>query len=52
MLNPDDVRINFLLKGIWLQASFYGSRGGNGVILVTTKQGRGKVKYNNSNFTF
>lgn len=53
MLNPDDVESISVLKGPSATA-LYGSRGGNGVILVTTKQGQGgrtKVSYN-SNFTF
>ena len=53
MLNPDDVESISVLKGPSATA-IYGSRGGNGVILVTTKKGQsGKtlVTYN-SNFTF
>ena len=40
MLNPDDVESISVLKGPSATA-LYGSRGGNGVILVTTKQGQG-----------
>ncbi len=53
MLNPDDVESISVLKGPSATA-LYGSRGGNGVILVTTKkgrQGRTVVSFN-SNFTF
>lgn len=53
MLNPDDVESISVLKGPSATA-IYGSRGGNGVILVTTKkgqQGKTLVSYN-SNFTF
>ena len=53
MLNPDDVESISVLKGPSATA-LYGSRGGNGVILVTTKKGQGGktlVSYN-SNFTF
>lgn len=53
MLNPDDIENISVLKGPSATA-LYGSRGGNGVILVTTKKGQdGKtlVSYN-SNLTF
>lgn len=53
MLNPDDVESISVLKGPSATA-LYGSRGGNGVILVTTKKGatgRTLVSFN-SNFTF
>src|SRR5690606_31950921 len=41
-LNPDDVEnVTVLKEG---SAAIYGSRSANGVILVTTKQGKGKVK--------
>lgn len=53
MLNPDDIENISVLKGPSATA-LYGSRGGNGVILVTTKKGEGGktvVSYN-SNFTF
>ncbi len=53
MLNPNDVENISVLKGPSATA-LYGSRGGNGVILVTTKKGKsGKtiVTYN-SNFSF
>lgn len=53
MLNPDDVESISVLKGPSATA-LYGSRGGNGVILVTTKQGKqGKTQVSfNSNFMF
>ncbi|MCD8183389.1 MAG: SusC/RagA family TonB-linked outer membrane protein [Bacteroides sp.] len=53
MLNPDDVESISVLKGPSATA-LYGSRGGNGIILVTTKKGQGGktlVSYN-SNLTF
>lgn len=41
-MNPDDIEsISVLKDGA---ASIYGSRAANGVILVTTKKGRGKMK--------
>ena len=43
-LNPDDIESISVLKDA-ASASIYGSRGGAGVILITTKQGRaGKTK--------
>ena len=39
MLNPDDVESISVLKGPSATA-LYGSRGGNGVILVTTNKDR------------
>ena len=41
-MNPNDVESVSVLKGG--SASVYGSRAAGGVILVTTKKGRGKVK--------
>ncbi len=38
-LNPDDIESITVLKGA-ASTALYGSRGGNGVILVTTKKGR------------
>ena len=45
-LNPDDIESISVLKDA--AAAIYGSRGANGVILVTTKKGRGasQVNYN------
>lgn len=47
-MNPDDVESISVLKDG--SASIYGSRAANGVILVTTKKGKGKlrVEYNGS----
>ena len=42
-LNPDDVESVNILKGPAATA-LYGSRGANGVIIVTTKSGRGAAK--------
>ncbi len=47
-LNPNDIASIDILKGASAQA-IYGSLGGNGVILITTKQGKsgeGKLSYN------
>jgi TonB-dependent SusC/RagA subfamily outer membrane receptor len=45
-INPDDIESISVLKGP-NAAALYGSRAGNGVILVTTKKGHsGKVKVN------
>ena len=41
-LNPNDIATVTVLKDA--SASIYGSRAGNGVILVTTKSGQGKAK--------
>ncbi|MGZ3987651.1 MAG: SusC/RagA family TonB-linked outer membrane protein, partial [Flavisolibacter sp.] len=51
-INPDDIESISVLKGP-SAAALYGSRGGNGVILITTKKGAaGKVSVNvNSSFT-
>jgi len=38
-INPDDIESITVLKG-GTAAALYGSRGGNGVILITTKKGR------------
>jgi TonB-linked SusC/RagA family outer membrane protein len=40
-INPDDVETITVLKGP-VAAALYGNRGANGVILVTTKKGRGQ----------
>lgn len=50
-MNPDDIEnISVLKDGA---ASIYGSRAANGVILVTTKKGKGKLKVEfNSNFRY
>ena len=49
-VNPDDVEsVTFLKDGA--SAAIYGSRGANGIILITTKRGRGdtppKITYSN-----
>ncbi|MET6998060.1 SusC/RagA family TonB-linked outer membrane protein [Chitinophaga defluvii] len=51
-INPDDIETISVLKGP-AAAALYGTRGGNGVILITTKKGKaGKVRVNlNSSFT-
>ena len=41
-MNPDDVDNISILKGA--SASIYGARGAGGVIIVTTKKGKGEVK--------
>lgn len=54
MLNPDDIESISVLKGP-SAAALYGSRGGAGVILITTKSGKKGQKPTvsfNSNFTF
>ena len=52
-INPDDVESVSVLKGP-AAAALYGTRGGNGVILITTKKGAARrglgVKYN-TNYT-
>lgn len=40
-INPDDIESISVLKGS-SAAALYGSRGGNGVILITTKTGKGQ----------
>jgi TonB-linked SusC/RagA family outer membrane protein len=40
-INPDDIETMSVLKGATATA-LYGSRGANGVILITTKSGKGK----------
>lgn len=45
-LNPNDIESISVLKDA--AAAIYGSRGANGVILVTTKKGRGKARVNYS----
>ncbi|TRX03716.1 SusC/RagA family TonB-linked outer membrane protein [Flavobacterium gawalongense] len=50
-MNPDDIESVSVLKDG--SAAIYGSRASNGVILVTTKRGKGKVKVNfNTNLRF
>ncbi|HWK05035.1 MAG TPA: SusC/RagA family TonB-linked outer membrane protein [Puia sp.] len=46
-MNPDDIESISILKDA--AASIYGSRAANGVILVTSKRGKGKVKVEYSN---
>ncbi len=43
LVNPDDVESITILKGASATA-LYGSRASNGVILITTKDGKGKAK--------
>ena len=42
-LNPDDVENLQVLKDA-ASASIYGSRASNGIVIITTKKGKGKVK--------
>ena len=52
-INPDDVESVSVLKGP-AAAALYGSRGGNGVILITTKKGSSRQGFGitvNSNYT-
>ena len=49
-INPNDIASIEVLKDASALA-IYGSRGSNGVILVTTKKGRGKTKINFEQFT-
>lgn len=53
-INPDDIESMTVLKG-GTAAALYGSRAGNGVILITTKSGKGSkgigVEYNGT-YTF
>lgn len=44
-INPNDVESMQVLKDA-ASASIYGSRAANGVIIITTKKGKGKVKVN------
>ncbi|WP_027138483.1 SusC/RagA family TonB-linked outer membrane protein [Gaetbulibacter saemankumensis] len=49
-LNPDDIESVTILKGP-SATSLYGSRGASGVVLITTKRGKGKkmqINYNGS----
>lgn len=46
-MNPDDVESISILKDG--SAAIYGSRAANGVVLVTTKKGKGKVQVDYSN---
>ncbi len=54
-ISPDDIESMSVLKGP-AAAALYGSRAGNGVVMITTKTGRGTGKgigiSVNSNFTF
>ncbi len=53
-VNPDDIESINVLKGP-TAAALYGLRASNGVILITTKSGKGKGKFEvsiNSNITF
>jgi len=50
-INPNDIESVEILKDA-AAASIYGSRGGNGVILITTKKGKsGKAKFNINTYT-
>ena len=50
-MNPDDIESMTVLKDA--SAAIYGSRAANGVILITTKKGKGKVKIDySSNLRF
>ena len=50
-MNPDDIESVSVLKDG--AAAIYGSRASNGVVLVTTKRGKGKVRVDYSgNFRF
>lgn len=44
-INPNDIESIEVLKDA-SAAGIYGSRGANGVVLITTKRGKGKLKYN------
>jgi TonB-dependent SusC/RagA subfamily outer membrane receptor len=45
-LNPNDIESIQILKDA-AASSIYGSRGANGVVLITTKKGKaGKTKFN------
>lgn len=48
-INPNDVASIDILKDA-SSTAIYGSRGANGVILITTKSGRGKTKIEASNY--
>ncbi|ADQ18673.1 TonB-dependent receptor plug [Leadbetterella byssophila DSM 17132] len=48
-LNPNDLESMQVLKDA-AAASIYGSRAANGVIIITTKKGKGKVKVNYDGF--
>lgn len=53
-INPDDIESISVLKGA-TAAALYGSRGANGVVLITTKSGKGKDKISvavNAGLTF
>ncbi len=49
-LNPSDIESIEVLKDASATA-IYGSRGANGVIIITTKKGKGKVQVNFETFT-
>lgn len=44
-LNPNDIESVEILKDA-AAAGIYGSRGSNGVVLITTKRGKGKLRHN------
>jgi TonB-dependent starch-binding outer membrane protein SusC len=44
-INPNDIESIEILKDAGA-AGIYGSRGANGVVLITTKRGRGKLQHN------
>lgn len=44
-LNPNDIESIEILKDAGA-AGIYGSRGANGVVLITTKRGKGKLRHN------
>jgi len=48
-INPNDVESMQVLKDA-ASASIYGSRAANGVIIITTKKGKGKVRVNYSGY--
>ncbi len=50
-LNPNDIKSMVVLKDA-ASTAIYGSRGGNGVILISTKDGKdGKTKFTYNGFT-
>jgi TonB-linked SusC/RagA family outer membrane protein len=50
-INPDDIETMSVLKG-GAAAALYGSRGANGVILITTKKGKQSADGTSANITF